>query len=187
MGISNKNLMIIITLGIIISLLVVLIVSFVILNLSPTQKLELASTAFENGNYIPAEYTCKGSDIPPPLSVTGVSSKAITMALIFEDPDAVEVVGYTWIHWIMWNISPQTTSFGEENLPLEASQGTNSLGQVGYQGPCPPAGRDHAYYFRLYVLNTELTLSSSATKQNLLTAMEGHIIQETYLMGRFAN
>lgn len=149
--------------------------------------LHLTSAAFEDGGTLPSVYTCDGDDVSPPLSWEGAPDATATYALIMDDPDAP--VG-TWVHWVVYNIPAETTSLAEA-VPSEPTlsdgtqQGQNSWSRAGYGGPCPPGGT-HRYVFKLYALDTALDLSPSETnKQDLLDAMEGHILARTTLTGRY--
>jgi Raf kinase inhibitor-like YbhB/YbcL family protein len=170
---------------------------------SPLKKAELkvTSKAFQEGGMIPKKYTCDDANISPPLAWDSVPEKAKSLALIADDPDAP---GKTWVHWVALNIpegvpegpanvSPPPPRAHElpENVPAEeliksvgGQQGTNDFKKVGYGGPCPPSGT-HRYYFHLYALDTFLNLDSSATKDQLLKAMEGHVLAEGELMGKY--
>ena len=149
-------------------------------------EIEVKSEAFEEGGMIPKKYTCDGEDVSPPLSWTGVPEGTEALALICDDPDAP--VG-TWVHWVIFNIPPDTTGLSE-NIPPErvlesgTRQGRNDFGNIGYGGPCPPRGT-HRYYFKLYALDKKVDLEPGATKDELLKAMEGHILAEGRLMGRY--
>jgi len=148
--------------------------------------LTIASTAFEEGGMIPRQYTCDGADISPPLSFSSVPEGTKSLALIADDPDAP--MG-TWVHWVLFNIPPDTTGL-PENVPTDqtlangAKHGVSDFGKFGYGGPCPPSGT-HRYYFKLYALDAMLDLSGRVTKKNLLSAMEGHILAEGQLMGKY--
>lgn len=149
--------------------------------------MDLKSSAFKAGESIPPKYTCDGQDISPPLEWSAVPSGAKTLALISDDPDAP--VG-TWVHWVMWNIPATATSLPEnvakkDSLPDGTKQGTTDFRRIGYGGPCPPSGT-HRYYFKLYALDTTLDLPSSTTKKELESAMKGHIIGQTELIGRYS-
>ncbi|MCD6254837.1 MAG: YbhB/YbcL family Raf kinase inhibitor-like protein [Deltaproteobacteria bacterium] len=149
-------------------------------------EIKVKSEAFEEGGMIPKKYTCDGEDASPPLSWTGVPEGTEALALICDDPDAP--VG-TWVHWVIFNIPPDTTGLSE-NIPPErvlesgARQGRNDFGNIGYGGPCPPRGT-HRYYFKLYALDKKVDLEPGATKDELLKAMEGHVLAEGKLMGRY--
>ena len=149
-------------------------------------EMKVTSSAFEDGGMIPAKYTCDGADISPPLSWEGVPEGTMSIALISDDPDAP--VG-TWVHWVLFNLPGETREL-PENIPAEetlangAKQGTTDFGTVGYGGPCPPSGT-HRYFFKVYALDTEIALESGADKSKLLKAMEGRILGQSELMGRY--
>ena len=146
----------------------------------------IKSPAFVPGGKIPGKYTCDGMDISPPLTWTSGPEGTKTFALICDDPDAP--MG-TWVHWVLFNLPADITEFSE-NVPPErelesgAKQGMNDFRKIGYGGPCPPSGT-HRYFFKLYALDTEINLEAGATKSELLRAMEGHILAEAQLMGRY--
>jgi Raf kinase inhibitor-like YbhB/YbcL family protein len=147
--------------------------------------LKISSSAFTEGQMIPARNTCDGEDISPPLKWDSVPEGTKRLALICDDPDAP--VG-TWVHWVLYNLPSSVTELSEkvptdEAIPNGARQGLNDFGRIGYGGPCPPRGSTHRYFFRLYALNTELTLKPRATKKDLTEAMKGHILGEGQLMG----
>ncbi len=150
-------------------------------------KLSVTSPAFEHGGKIPPQYTADGADISPPLQWQGVPSEARSLALICDDPDAP--MG-TWVHWLVWNIPPDSTGL-PEGVPAEmtledgARQGKTDFGRVGYGGPAPPSGT-HRYYFKVYALDTMLNLPAGATKPQLEKAMQGHIIAQGELMGTYS-
>jgi Raf kinase inhibitor-like YbhB/YbcL family protein len=153
---------------------------------SGESKMKLTSTAFEDGGMIPKKYTCDGDDVSPPLSWEGVPAHSKELALICDDPDAP--MG-TWVHWVIYNISPQLKGFGEnisheKKLPNGAVQGINDFRRIGYGGPCPPGGT-HRYFFRLYALDISLDLDPGASKAQLLKAMQGHILEETRMYGKY--
>ncbi len=148
--------------------------------------IKVLSSAFQEGGMIPADYTCDGRNISPPLSWSGIPEKVVTLALICDDPDAP--VG-TWVHWVLYNL-PASVKELPAGIPPEgkptsgAVQGKNDFRKPGYGGPCPPGGT-HRYYFKLYALDKALDLKPGATKKELLKAMEGHILAEGQLMGRY--
>jgi|WetSurSiteA1Bulk_404760.scaffolds.fasta_scaffold44420_1 Raf kinase inhibitor-like YbhB/YbcL family protein len=149
-------------------------------------ELKITSSAFHEGELIPQKYTCDGADISPPLAWDAVPMNTKSLALISDDPDAP--VG-TWVHWVLYNIPPTIKELSENILPhptIEsgAHQGTNDFRKIGYGGPCPPRGI-HRYYFKLYALDTMLDSQSGLTKAQLLKAMEGHIVAQGQLMGRY--
>lgn len=149
--------------------------------------LEIESAAFGEGDTIPIRYTCDGSDLSPPLIWSGAPNTAKSYVLTCDDPDAP---GGNWDHWVLFNLPIDTTElheglFNRETLPNGAIQGLNSWGQTGYRGPCPPKGAIHRYFFKLYALDTTLSLTSKATKADVQAAMHGHILAESHLMGRY--
>lgn len=149
-------------------------------------KMELKSKTFELGGLIPAKYTCDGEEISPPLNWSDTPAGTKTFALISDDPDAP--VG-TWVHWVIWNI-PASARALDENLPKSASlpngakQGTTDFRRIGYGGPCPPSGT-HRYFFKLYALDMTLDLPASTTKKDLEMAMQGHILAQAELIGKY--
>ena len=150
----------------------------------PGLPFELISTAFEQGEAIPVQYSCDGEDISPSLAWGDPPAGTQTLTIIMDDPDAP---GGTWDHWIVFNISadlrelPDAVSAGE----VGATFGQNSWGRSDYGGPCPPSGT-HRYFFRLYALDITLNLNETANKNQVLAAMDGHILAETELMGTFS-
>lgn len=145
------------------------------------ESMKIASTAFANEKTIPAEYTCDGEDLSPPLTITGVPGNAKSLALIMDDPDAP--VG-TFTHWVVWNISPQKTQFAKGEQ-LQFQQGKTDFGSTGYGGPCPPSGT-HRYFFKLYALDSMLDLKAGSTKKDLEKAMTAHIIEQASLIGKYS-
>lgn len=142
--------------------------------------MRLTSTAFENEDAIPQQFTCDGSDISPALVLADVPSDAQSMALIMEDPDAPNG---TWDHWIAYDIpvgQEIAEDIGELGIP-----GVNSWGRTGYGGPCPPSGT-HRYFFTVYALDEDLGLDSGATKDDVLEALDGHVLAEAMLMGTYS-
>lgn len=149
--------------------------------------LKVTSSAFTEGQMIPAKYTADGQDVSPPLAWDNVVQGTKSFALVSDDPDAP--MG-TWVHWLIWNIPPDQNQLDEgigakENLPGGAVQGTTSFKRVGYGGPAPPSGT-HRYYFKVYALDTTLDLASKATKKDLEKAMQGHILAQGQIMGRYS-
>jgi Raf kinase inhibitor-like YbhB/YbcL family protein len=149
---------------------------------------QLTSTAFQPESKIEKRFTCSGEDISPPLSWQGAPQGTKSFALIVHDPDAPRSGG--WTHWVVYNLPPSTTHL-QEDVPKQEKvsgggvQGINDSGRIGYMGPCPPSGT-HRYYFRLYALDQELSLKPRAGKSDLESAMQGHILAQTELMGKFA-
>jgi Raf kinase inhibitor-like YbhB/YbcL family protein len=141
----------------------------------------LSSTAFATGEAIPARYTCDGEDAIPPLAWSGAPAGTRAFALIMDDPDAP---GGTWVHWVLFNLPATATALPES----EASgvQGRTNAGEGGYGGPCPPPGKPHRYYFKLYAVDGPLSLRRGATKADVERAMEGHVLASAQLMGTYA-
>lgn len=149
--------------------------------------MEIKSSVFDEGGMIPKRYTCDDADISPPLSWTGAPEGTKSFVLISDDPDAP--VG-TWVHWVIFNIPANIGELPEmvppsKSLPDGTKQGTNDFRKIGYGGPCPPGGT-HRYYFKLYALDTKLNLDAGATKADVTRAMQGHILAECHLMGRYS-
>jgi Raf kinase inhibitor-like YbhB/YbcL family protein len=149
-------------------------------------EIKITSSAFAEGGMIPSKYTCDGADISPPLQWGEVPEGTKSIALISDDPDAP--MG-TWVHWVLFNLPAETKELAEnvppdETLPNGAKQGVTDFGRVGYGGPCPPSGT-HRYFFKIYALDTELQVNTSTGKRGLLKAMEGHILGQGQLMGKY--
>ncbi len=146
----------------------------------------LRSPAFGEGGTIPRRFTCDGADVSPPLSWDDPPAGTQSFALVVDDPDAP--VG-TWVHWVVYGIPAHARGLPEgvptgERLPTGGVHGKNSWGRLGYGGPCPPGGT-HRYFFRLYALSTPPDLEPGATREELLRAMEGRIVGEAALVGRY--
>jgi Raf kinase inhibitor-like YbhB/YbcL family protein len=152
-----------------------------------TMAFEITSSAFKNGDFIPAKYTGDGADISPPLKWTAPPANTKGFALICDDPDAP--VG-TWVHWVVYNIPPDTLEF-KEAMPKDATldagirQGRTDFGSTGYGGPAPPKGKPHRYYFKLYALDSAIDVKPGATKAELLKAINGKTLAQTELMGKY--
>jgi Raf kinase inhibitor-like YbhB/YbcL family protein len=145
------------------------------------------SSAFVDGAPIPSTYTCDGRDVSPPLSWDAVPEQTASLALICDDPDAP--VG-TWVHWVVFDLAPDARGLPEgvakqEAIPSGGVQGINDWKRPGYGGPCPPSGT-HRYFFKLYALDSKLDLRGKVTKDQLLKAMQGHVLAEGQLMGTYA-
>ena len=140
--------------------------------------MKITSSAFGHNASIPTRFTCQGEDINPPLTISGIPEGTKTMALIVDDPDAP---AKTWIHWVVFNIPPMA-EIAQDNIP--GTQGYNDFGRNDYGGPCPPSGT-HRYFFKIYALDTELSLKEGSTKQQLLMAMDGHLLGQAELIGLY--
>jgi len=147
----------------------------------------LTSSAFGSGAAIPEQYSCKGADNSPALEWSGAPAHVASFALIMDDPDAP---AGTWVHWVLWNLPANAHSLPEgvskrEQLDNGARQGRNSFRKAGYNGPCPPAGATHRYFFRLYALDGALDLAAGASRSQLDAAIKGHVLAQAEYMGKF--
>jgi hypothetical protein len=150
---------------------------------------KLTSGVFAEGATIPVKHTCEGPDTSPPLAWTDRPANTKTFALIMDDPDAP--MG-TWVHWVLWNL-PGTMNSLPENVSKTgelkelggALQGNNTWPKIGYYGPCPPPGKEHRYFFKLYALDGTLGLKAGATKADIEKAMQGHVLGRAQLMGTY--
>ncbi len=149
--------------------------------------LQLTSADFQNGDRIPARHTCEGENRSPALAWTGVPVETRSFALICDDPDAPRG---TWVHWLLYNLPAEAAELGasvppKPELPSKARQGINDFGNVGYGGPCPPAGKPHRYFFRLHALDTVPNLPPGINRADLEEAMAGHVLAVGTLMGTY--
>jgi Raf kinase inhibitor-like YbhB/YbcL family protein len=147
--------------------------------------MRLTSPAFADGEPIPEQYGYTAANVNPPLDIEGVPDGAASLALVVDDPDAVEPAGKVWDHWVVWNLEPDSGHVPEDWDAAGAVEGTNDYGERGYGGPNPP-DREHSYRFRLYALDEPLALDAGASKADLEAAMAGHVRAETTLTGTFA-
>ena len=150
-------------------------------------KLQLASTAFADGQPIPRQHAFADQNLSPPLQWSGAPPATKSLALICDDPDAP--MG-TWVHWVIYDLPPDTAGLAEgvaksPELPNGAKQGVNDFKRIGYGGPAPPPGKPHRYFFKLYALDTKTDLKPGATKNDLVKAMKGHVLAEGQLMGTY--
>jgi len=145
----------------------------------------LESLVFENGGVIPRKYGYKNENLSIPLKISQVPEETKSLVLIMDDPDAMGAVGKVWIHWVLWNIPPNTQEIIENSIPLNSIEGKTDFDEIGYGGPAPP-DKEHTYIFKLYALDTELTLKRGSTKADVEKSMEKHIITETRLEGKYA-
>ena len=160
-----------------------LVGGFVSVSAAPQATLSVSSPAFQNGGSIPAEFSCKGGNVSPPLRIANVPANAKQLAIAVSDPDAPSG---TFTHWLVWNINPKTTDISAKTVPAGAAQGTNDFGEVGYGGPCPPSGT-HRYYFRVFALDTELQLQAGAKAREFEKSITDHVIARGELMGRVSH
>ena len=149
-------------------------------------NMQISSEAFSEGGFIPPKYTCDGENINPELSLADIPKETKSLALIMDDPDVPKNLrpDGLFVHWVMWNINPNTIRIEENSTPEEAAEGLNGAGRAGYTGPCPP-DREHRYFFKIYALDTRLELPSNTDKNALERAIGGHIISSAELMGRY--
>jgi len=147
--------------------------------------LQLTSPAFEDSDPIPREYGYTERNVNPPLEIGGVPDDADSLALVVDDPDAVEPAGKVWDHWVVWNIDPATETIPEDWDASEAVESENDYGNRGYGGPNPP-NREHSYRFRLYALDEPVALDTGSTKNELLSTIEQHVVDEAQLEGTYA-
>ena len=147
----------------------------------------ISSASFQNGKDIPKKFTCDGEDVSPALSWTDAPSDSHSFALIADDPDAPRG---TWTHWVLFDLPSTATSLPEGvpkvgNLPAGGRQGVNDFSKIGYGGPCPPPGKPHRYFFKLYALNSNLNLKAGVSKQEVEQAIQAHILSKAELMGKY--
>ncbi|MFA4930551.1 MAG: YbhB/YbcL family Raf kinase inhibitor-like protein [Patescibacteria group bacterium] len=144
--------------------------------------MKITSPAFKSNSHLPTQYTCDGNNINPPLTIGEIPAQTISLALIVDDPDAP---AGTWVHWLVWNIDPQTTNIDTNSVPDNSIEGTTSFDQPGYDGPCPPSGT-HRYFFKIYALDITLNLPVVTNKTELEKAMTDHIIDHAELVGLYS-
>ncbi|HKW26119.1 MAG TPA: YbhB/YbcL family Raf kinase inhibitor-like protein [Terriglobales bacterium] len=154
-----------------------------------TMSFVLETKAFPKDGEIPAKYTCGGDDLSPALSWRGAPQDTKSFALIVDDPDAPSG---TFTHWIVYDLPPATHQLPEsvsktEDLSGRGRQGRNDFHRVGYGGPCPPPGKAHRYFFKLYALNAALNLPAGASRKDVEGAMRGRVLAQAELMGKFAH
>jgi Raf kinase inhibitor-like YbhB/YbcL family protein len=148
---------------------------------------QLTSASFREGEPIPRQFTCDGEDRSPALGWSEVPVETRSFILICDDPDAPRG---TWVHWLLYNLPAQAIELQpgvpqKAELPSGARQGTNDSGDLGYSGPCPPPGKPHRYFFRLYALDTSLKLATGVNRPELEAAMEGHVLASATVMGTY--
>lgn len=150
--------------------------------------LQLKSLDFAAGATIPKQFTCEGADLSPSLEWNAPPPNTQSLVLIVDDPDAP--VG-TWVHWVLFNLPASIRSLPQNFRKSEQSadgtrQGRNDFGKIGYGGPCPPPGKSHRYFFKLYALDATLDLKPGASKKDVERAMQGHILAQGETMGRYS-
>jgi Raf kinase inhibitor-like YbhB/YbcL family protein len=149
-------------------------------------EIKIESPAFKEGEMIPPQFTCDGENISPPLKWSSIPEGTKSLAIIIDDPSAP---GGTFVHWVVYNIPADVRELPADvrlnkNIPGRAVEGTNHFGEEDYGGPCPPKGV-HTYFFRIYAADTTFQLKAGAGKKALMEAMEGHILAEGYLTGKY--
>jgi Raf kinase inhibitor-like YbhB/YbcL family protein len=153
----------------------------------PSLGFSIRAEAFNPGADIPRKFSCQGSDASPALVWTDPPAGTQSLVLIVDDPDAP---AGTWVHWVLYDLPPNSRRLGEA-LPPTAEvagggrQGANDFGKTGYGGPCPPPGKPHRYFFKLYALDSRLNLKAGATKPEVEQAMKGHVLAKAEVMGRY--
>jgi Raf kinase inhibitor-like YbhB/YbcL family protein len=144
--------------------------------------MEVISSVFRSGSTIPPQYSCQGQNVNPPFNIFNLPTRTQGLVLIMHDPDAPSG---DYLHWLVWDIPPSTENISVNSVPIGSVQGTNSAGQIGYTGPCPPAGQTHHYIFDFYALDTTLNLKTGAGLEDVKSAMKGHILERSSLVGTF--
>ena len=147
----------------------------------------LSSKSFPNGGDIPKKFTCDAADVSPEMAWTEAPGGTKSFALIADDPDAP---AGTWTHWVLYDLPPEINELAEDSakqpeLPNGARQGRNDFGKIGYNGPCPPPGKPHRYFFKLHALDRKLNLKPGAAKQEVEGAIAEHTLGKAEWMGRY--
>lgn len=149
------------------------------------QHLEIISPVFRDGSPIPAQYTCKGQNVNPPLNIFNVPKNTQSLTLIMHDPDAPSG---DFLHWLVWDIPPSTESISVNSVPIGAVQGLNGRSDSGYMGPCPPQGTGvHRYLFDFYALDTTLNLPAGSKIEDVIKSQKGHVLDHAALTGTYSN
>lgn len=147
--------------------------------------MQLSSPIFKNDEMIPKKFGYKHGNFSPPLMIADVPKNSKSLVLIMDDPDALDAVGKVWTHWVLWNISPNTKTIGENSIPQNSIQGLNDFGQVGYGGPAPP-DKEHTYVFTLYSLDCNIENNEGSTKNEILNSINTHVLKKAQLFGKFS-
>ena len=147
--------------------------------------MKLESSSFENGGTIPKKFGYKNGNVSPSLVISDVPESTKSLALIMDDPDAMGAVGKVWVHWVLWNISKDVTKIDENSIPENSIEGETDFGEIGYGGPAPP-DKEHTYIFKLFALDTVLSLDKGSTKKEVENSIQGHIVDEAKLTGTYA-
>ncbi len=149
--------------------------------------MQVSTKSFSVGGEIPKRYTCDGADVSPQLSWSDPPQGSQSLALIADDPDAPRG---TWTHWVVYDLPTGTKELAEDvrkidQMPGGGSQGRNDFGKIGYGGPCPPPGKPHRYFFRVFALDKTLGLKPGASRKEVESAMQGHVLEQGEVMGRY--
>ncbi|MDP4038934.1 MAG: YbhB/YbcL family Raf kinase inhibitor-like protein [bacterium] len=144
-------------------------------------KMKITSNAFADNNSIPKKYTCDGENISPALSIGNIPDNTKTMVLVMDDPDSPSG---NFLHWMVWNINPNTNEITENTVPASGIVGFNDFGELKYGGPCPKSD-EHHYHFKIYAINTNLNLSGNIKREDLEKAINGHILDKAILIGTY--
>ena len=144
--------------------------------------MKITSPAFQEGGTILEKFSKNGQNVNPELRIEGAPAEAKSLALIVDDPDAP--VGL-FTHWLVWNVDPKTTEIAENSVPKGGLQATNDFPGQRYDGPQPPSGT-HRYYFKIFALDQMLDLKPGAKRRDVDAAVEGHVIGQGELMGRYS-
>jgi len=167
----------------------ILLLTLIVLScwMGTAMAFEIKSAAFSNGAAIPRQHTCEGRDISPELQWEGAPVGTVSFALVCDDPDAPMGI---WVHWVIYNIPVVAGGLPEgiatsESLKDGILQGYTDFQRTGYGGPCPPPGKPHRYFFRLYALDAMLTIKGKVTKESLLSAIQGHVLAQAGIMGTY--
>jgi Raf kinase inhibitor-like YbhB/YbcL family protein len=147
--------------------------------------MKLTSTAFNDGSTIPKKYGYNYQNVNPPLKIENIPDETKSLVLIMDDPDALTAVGKIWVHWTLWNLSPDTSNIQGNVIPDNCIQGINDFGENGYGGPAPP-DKEHTYYFRLYAINKILDLSPESSKKDIENQLQQTILEECILTGKYS-
>ena len=153
----------------------------VVVKLETPRIMKIISPVFANNAHLPAKYTCDGENINPPLQIGAVPAGTQSLVLIVDDPDAP---GGTFLHWLVWNISPDIAVIEENSLPAGSVQGKNNFGKNNYGGPCPPSGT-HRFFFKVYALNKKLALPAGSSLKQVQAAIQGYILDEAEIVGLY--
>jgi len=155
-----------------------------------TPQMTISSSAFQEGQEMPGKYTCEGTNTSPPISWSNVPAKAVSLALIADDPDAPDPAApkMTFVHWVIYDVPVSAKGLPEgvksKSLPPGTREGKNGRGKPGYTGPCPPIGR-HRYFFKLFALDTVLSDQKQPSSEQLQKAMEGHVLAKAQTIGTY--